>query len=269
MIRCAVTGHTGVLGSKIIKNLPFQFYKFKGDITKFKEVNTWVKAKNFDIFIHLAAIVPTNEVKHNYKKAYKVNYLGTKNLIKSINQKKIKPKWFFFSSTSHVYKLTCNLKKRNEKSKIFPSTLYGKTKLFAEKELIKNFTNNYPKLCIGRIFSFTDVKQKKAFVVPSIIFKIKNSKSKIVKFNNLNHFRDFISVSDIVKIIYKLYKLEKKGIFNLGSGKKINLKDIARYVAKKYNKEVNFVDNEKITYLISNNKKIKKIYKKKLSNPFK
>ena len=71
MIRCAVTGHTGVLGSKIIKNLPFQFYKFKGDITKFKEVNTWVKAKNFDIFIHLAAIVPTNEVKRNYKKAYK------------------------------------------------------------------------------------------------------------------------------------------------------------------------------------------------------
>ena len=146
------------------------------------------------------------------------------------------------------------------------------TKLGMTREFIKNGQSvpvTVIKIEKGRVLDII-TKEKRGYSALRVgFFKIKNSKSKIVKFNNLNHFRDFISVSDIVRVIYKLYKLEKKGIFNLGSGKKINLKDIARYVAKKYNKEVNFVDNEKISYLIANNKKIEKIYKKKLSNPFK
>ena len=72
----------------------------------------------------------------------------------------------------------------------------------------------------------------------------------------MNHFRDFISTSNICKIINKLYKTQSTGIFNIGSGQYINLKEIAKLFAKKYNKFVNFEDNKIITYLISNNRKI-------------
>ena len=44
--------------------------------------------KDFDILIHLAALVPTNLVNKNYKKAYKVNVIGTNNLIDSLKKKK-------------------------------------------------------------------------------------------------------------------------------------------------------------------------------------
>ena len=120
MITCAITGSTGVLGKKIKKLLPFKFYEFKNDLRNKKKVEKWVLAKNFDIIIHLAALVPVKIVNNNYKKAYDINVVGTSNLINSILKKKIKPKWFFFSSTSHVYTPTKTYVKINEKFKYKP-----------------------------------------------------------------------------------------------------------------------------------------------------
>ena len=270
MIKCAITGYSGVLGKKILKKLPFKFIFFKGNISNFQEVENWVLKNDFQVLIHLAAIVPTSLVKKKYKKAYDVNVSGTKNLINALLKKKSCNIWFFFSSSSHVYKVSNSMRKIEEKEKPSPSSLYGKTKLMAENALLKKFNNNKKiRLCIGRIFSFTDKIQKKPYVIPSILSKIKLSKSKIVNLKNTNHFRDFISTKDISTAIYKLYLKKRSGIFNIGLGKKINLKDIAVLIGKKYNKKVKFSNNSKITYLISNNKKIKKYLPKKTTDPVK
>ena len=88
MLTCAITGSKGVLGSKLKKKLPLKFYEFRGDITSKKKVNQWIQKKDFDILLHLAALVPTNLVNKNYKKAYKVNVIGTNNLINSLKKKR-------------------------------------------------------------------------------------------------------------------------------------------------------------------------------------
>ena len=78
---------------------------FKGDITNKKQVYNWIKKNKFDIFIHLAAIVPVTEVNKNYNYAKKVNFLGTKYILDAlIKYQNMNLKWFFFPSTSHVYK---------------------------------------------------------------------------------------------------------------------------------------------------------------------
>ena len=205
MFRCGITGATGVLGKKLVKNLPFRFYHFKKDITKPNEVRDWVNKHRFDLIIHLAAVVPADEVKKNYKKALNVNVTGTKNLINSLLKKKEKPKWFFYSSTSHVYKLNKKLILTGENEVAKPQSSYGKTKLISEKYLTRRLKNKEISLCIGRIFSFTDKNQKKPFVIPSMIDKITNNNSKKIEIINLNHYRDFLSTSDITKIIYQLF----------------------------------------------------------------
>ena len=103
MLRCGITGSTGNLGKTLLKNKKFHFIKFKENITKKKLIDRWVRKNNFDILIHLAAIVSTREVNYNYKKALKVNFSGTKNLVDSLKKNKKNIKWFFFASTSHVY----------------------------------------------------------------------------------------------------------------------------------------------------------------------
>ena len=259
MLKCGITGSTGILGSKIIKDLKYKFYPFKGNIYNKKKVDEWLNKREYDIIIHLAAIVPTVEVNKNYKLAKKINFNGTKNLADSIIKLKKKPKWFFYASTSHVYKIRKKNKKIHELAKLDPSSKYGKTKMLAEKYLLKRFKQKKINYCIGRIFSFTDRKQKKTYFSSGIFFKITNTSKKTIYFKNVSHYRDFLSTKDIVRAIDFLQKKRSKGIFNIGSGTKTNLKTIANFFCKKYRKKPIFEKNNQYSYLISNNSKIKKI----------
>ena len=161
--------------------------------------------------------------------------------------------------TSHVYKVKKKNKKINELTKLDPSSKYGRTKMLAEKYLLKKFKQNKVNYCIGRIFSFVDKNQKKTFFSPRIFSEIANTNKKTINFKNLTHYRDFLSIKDVVGAIDFLQKKRARGIFNIGSGTKTNLKIIAKYFCKKYNKKAIFEKNKKYSYLISNNSKIKKI----------
>lgn len=261
-IKCGITGHTGSIGKALLKETSFiKFELFKGDITKKKDVRKWIKKKQFDYLIHLAAIVPIKEVNKNKKNAFNVNTLGTENLVNALLDIENKTKWFFFASTSHVY--STSKKKISEKSKINPISFYGKTKYLAEKKLIK-LNKKKIKVCIGRIFSTTNINQRKNYLVPDLKNKIKKRK-KIIKLENLNHFRDFISIKDISKIIIYFLKNEISGVINLSTGKPTKLALIANIISKKYKKEIKIIDNNKPTFLVGNNTLLKKIYKKRLN----
>ena len=56
MLKCGITGATGVLGRRIIKKLPYKFLIFKNNIENFKKVQKWVNSNKLDIVLHLAAI---------------------------------------------------------------------------------------------------------------------------------------------------------------------------------------------------------------------
>ncbi len=105
-------------------------------------------------------------------------------------------------------------------------------------------------------------------MVPKIKKKI-SGKKKIVEFKNLNHYRDFISVDDICDAIHILWEKKINGIINIGSGKKILLKNIVKILSKKkMKKKFKFVDNKNPSYLIADIKKIKKTGWKPKKNLF-
>lgn len=100
---------------------------------------------------------------------------------------------------------------------------------------------------------------EKNYLIPDLKEKIKRSKKKII-LKNLNHYRDFVSMEDIAKVINLLLKQRFKGTVNICSGRGIYLKDIAKIILKKYkNKNYEFIDNNIQTSLIGNNKKLKKM----------
>ena len=256
-VKIGITGCTGSLGKFILKKKTYKFICFKGDIRNRKDVKNWLFKNNFQAIFHLAAIVPIKTVNSNRTKAYNVNYKGTKNLIDEMVNFKIK--WFFFSSTSHVY--ASSNKKISENKKTKPISFYGKTKLLSEN-YIKRKLDNRVNFCIGRIFSTSNINQKRNYLVPDLIRKIRLSKKKI-KLKNLNHYRDFISMHEIADIILKFYKMNFKGIVNIGRGEGVLLKDIAKAIGKKYKKNIEFIDNNKPTYLVADNKKLRKYVKLK------
>ncbi len=263
MVKCGITGFNGNLGKTFLRsNKKFQYIKFKGDISKKKEIEYWIKNNNFDILIHFAALVPTFIVNRNYKKALNVNFKGTKYLVDAIIKYNKKIDWFFFSSTSHVYSL--QNKKIKENFKTNPSSKYGKTKLLAENYINKKFRNFQIKYCIGRIFSIFDNKDE-GFFTPSLIKRIKQKPKKIV-LEDLNHNRDFLSTKQISEIIFYLFRIKFTGTINIASGKKTNLRNIAKIFARKLGKKVTFNINYP-TSQIANINKLKRLgYKQKVLN---
>jgi UDP-glucose 4-epimerase len=254
---CGITGHSGILGSEITKHKQnISFVKFRGDLTVKEDVKKWLDNNKIDFLIHLAAVVPTSIVANNFNYAKKVNYIGTKNLIDELIKKEKKIKWFFFSSTSHVYGFS--KKKISEKVKTDPSSKYGLTKLKAENYIIRKLKKNHIPFCIGRIFSFTNKKQTTEFVIPNIIKKAKRAKKKI-EFVNVNHFRDFLCVEDICKAIKILMKKKSTGIYNIGSGKPVLISNIVKFVFNKYKKDYCINNKSLSSSLIANNNKLRKL----------
>ena len=67
--KIGLTGSTGSLGKTLLNYKKKNYFTcFKGDIRNRKEVFDWIKKKNINIVIHLAAVVPIKEVNKNLQR---------------------------------------------------------------------------------------------------------------------------------------------------------------------------------------------------------
>ncbi len=136
-IKVAITGSTGLVGSRIIELLEdkFEFIQLKQpefDITNKEKVRAILKDLNYDVFLHLAAYTNVDGAEKNKDLAWKVNVEGTKNVFEPVAEKK---KNFIYISTDFVFD------GKNppywEDSPTNPLGIYAKTKWEGEK-IVKN-----------------------------------------------------------------------------------------------------------------------------------
>ena len=82
------------------------------------------------------------------------------------------------------------------------------------------------------------------------------AKKKKIYAKNLNHIRDFLQIKDIAFAIKIMLKNNSKGIYNICSGKGINLIDLIIKLNKKYKKKIIFDTNKDKTILVGVNTKL-------------
>ena len=116
-------------------------------------------------------------------------------------------------------------------SKKKPINNYGKLKLLAEKYIESKLKRTNITFCIGRIFSYTHFCQTSNFFIPSVYNKETNTKNYMGKINTL---RDFIDIRDICDAIRFLMIKKSNGIFNVASGKVVNLQKIFYLIKIKF-----------------------------------
>ncbi len=105
MIKIALTGADGLVGSRIIEllNKDFQFIPLPQslmDITNQNQVNDVLKDMEFDFFLHLAAYTNVARAETNKDLCYKINVEGTKNVFDAA---KSKGKKIIYISTDFVF----------------------------------------------------------------------------------------------------------------------------------------------------------------------
>jgi len=105
MLKIALTGANGLVGSRIIELLKNDFLfiplpQSKMDITNKEEVKKIIAETDFDIFLHLAAYTNVSGAETNKELCYKINVDGTKNVFDVVQKK---GKKFIYISTDFVF----------------------------------------------------------------------------------------------------------------------------------------------------------------------
>ena len=195
---------------------------------------------------------------------------------------------FIFSSTAAVYK--DGTTKVTERSKVKPKSVYGKTKLAAEKIIIKHCKKNKINFGILRYFNIVGSSpsgkigliNKGDHLFKNYSMQI-NKKNPVLKVYGTDYrtkdgscVRDFIHVSDIAeihkKILNKINNVNQSKILNCGYSKGVSVKQVANEFRKYANKKAKIVEAPRrkgdLVQIIAITKNLKKFvnWKPKFNN---
>ncbi len=246
------------------KNKKFNFKKI--DIVNYKNLNSYLKEKNFDFVYHFAAQAGVRYSLINPNKYIQTNIVGFFNLMEVFKNKKIKR--FFYASSSSVYgdSLKFPLK---ESEKINPRNIYGFSKKL--NEIIAEFYSKQYNLNLTGLRFFTvygEWGRPDMFLFK--LFKAIKIKKKFYLNNFGNHKRDFTYINDLVDILIKLMikKDNKHNTYNISSNNPINIKKIINTFKSMYPLKL-IPTNRHVADVLhthgSNLKVFSKIKKKKLT----
>ena len=255
-MKVLITGGAGFIGSHLAEELVRQNYRVivldnlsSGNIKNLKLIKKKIKfikcdiskqknlsklLKKVDYVIHLAGLIEVVKSFENPKKYYKVNVMGTLNLLRALS--KVKVKKFIYAASASCYG---NSKKISisEKSEIQILSPYALTKWLAEM-MVMQWAKIYNLSTISlRFFNVYGPRAKDSGSYNSVVnifIKQKLRKKPFTIVGNGKQTRSFVYVSDVVDAIIKAAKSKISGeIFNIGATKSIQIKEIAKLLGGK------------------------------------
>jgi len=195
--------------------------KYKCDITQKDDVIEVFKAMQPDFLIHLSAI---SFVGHgNSEEFYKVNTIGTTDILDALLELNIKPKKTILVSSATIYG-NQGLEVLDESLCPKPANHYGASK-YAMESLASSYFDKLP-IIITRPFNYTGVGQAPHFLIPKIVSHFKEKKETI-ELGNLDVSREFNDIEFVCEVYKKLLESDKKSLtLNIASNRGIKLLDV-------------------------------------------
>ena len=180
------------------------------DVTNIDKLHESIKEA--DIIVHLAAKSSVPDSFNNPYETYYTNILGTLNLLELARRRNVSN--FLFIST-YIYGQPKYLPV-DEKHQVNPHSPYQRSKLAAEK-LCENYSHDFGVNVVTlRPFYVYGPNSRSYSFISSAIRQIKNSGTVVL--SGERTARDFLYVSDLVKLIEIIIKNFPKGynVYNVG-----------------------------------------------------
>lgn len=237
MLKVAITGSTGMVGSRIQELLyhDFQFIPLlhdQVDITDKKQVKNFMESLEFDIFLHVSAYTNVDGAEREKEKAYALNVEATRNVYQETQKKRKK---FIYISTDFVFDGTNP--PYTETSKPHPLGIYAQTK-YSGEQLVKD------EAMIVRIsYPYRSSFEKKSDFVRSIYRLLKQGKK-------INMIADSAItptyIDNIAESLSYLMKNFSPEIFHIVGATSMSPYEAALIIAKRFNFDTTLI--EKTTF---------------------
>jgi nucleoside-diphosphate-sugar epimerase len=253
------------------KNLLSDKVKFhKLDLNNYKKLEAFVKKNNFDIVIHLAAIVGDPASKKLPKLTEKTNLFASKKLFKLCVKYKIN-KFIFFSTCSN-YGLSKSNYLLKENSALKPLSIYAKTKVKFEKFLLQD-KNKISKIIL-RISTLFGVSPRMRYDLTINEFTKYLFLGKKLDVFDASTWRPYIHLNDLANVVH--YFINKNldfrpKVFNTGvNGANYTKKDICNSIIKQMPNRAKFISYSQKPSKDKRNYKVdfSKISKLKIKNNY-
>ncbi|HBA57592.1 MAG TPA: hypothetical protein DCZ37_06970 [Alteromonas macleodii] len=262
-----INGFTGVHLKCALEDAGYQVFglthsrsaktnQFTADLSDKRSLLEVIKSVSPDYVIHLAAI---SFVAHgDSNDFYRVNVLGTENLLQALVQSNVNLKKVIVSSSANVYGNLGGVISENACPQ--PVNHYACSKLSMER-IVRNYFDALP-IIITRPFNYTGIGQANHFLVPKIVSHFKDAKS-IIELGNIDVYRDFSAVTFVADSYLKMLESNYKSeIFNICSGKSISLQEIIGHLESLSGHKIdvkvnqNFVRKNEVTSITGDNEKL-------------
>ena len=288
MKKILITGGAGYIGSKLATELLKYNYKvtvidilkissrslnhlfnnenfnfIKGDVRNKKLMKSLIQKNEF--IVPLAALVGAPLCEKNKREAISVNLESIKYLMKTITKRNK----IIYLTTNSGYGVGEKNKYCDEESPLKPISLYGRTKVQAERIIMQS--HNSIGFRLATVFGYS-YRMRTDLLVNNFVFKAVRDQKLLIYEPNFR--RNYIHINDVVAgILYSIKNFNrlKANVYNLGlSSANLTKYNLAKKIKKKISSlKIKIVKNRKDPdqrdYYVSNKKIEKKGFKAKIS----
>jgi len=200
--------------------------------------------RGHDVVFHLAANVNVDQSLKDPKSFIDVNITGTFNVLEEVRKNDIR---MIHASTCEVYGDGHDIKEGellDETAELKPNSPYAATKAGADRLCHSYFRSFGVDVTVVRPFNIFGERQKSGTfgaLIPILVRKAMSG-DKLTVFGNGEATRDYLHVSDLVaayELVMDKNDLSGESI-NFASGVNTSVKDIAEYIANKFDGEIQY-----------------------------
>ena len=197
-----------------------------------------------DVVFHLAANVNVDHSLKDPKSFLEVNIMGTFNVLEAVKENGIR---MIHASTCEVYGDGHTLKEGEllkEDAALLPNSPYAASKVGAERLCYAYYKSYGVEVTVVRPFNIYGERQKAGSfgaLIPILVRKALAGE-KLMVFGDGSATRDYLNIDDLVaayNLVLQHPELAGKSI-NFASGVNTSVKDIAEYIAKKLDAEIEY-----------------------------
>lgn len=234
-MRVFVTGASGFVGRRLMRALETAGYAVRGadadlDVRDRRVLEAAFAAFEPDAIIHLAALSSVAASFRDPAACFRVNYLGTHNLLEATRESAPGARVLLIGSADEYRTTRADAPAYTEATGLRPASPYARTKAAGELLGALARERGLDVMCT-RSFNHTGAGQSDTFVASSFARQIaeiaEGVRAPRMAVGNLESVRDFLDVDDVIRAYLALLDPEvAPSVFNVASGRPVRVQEI-------------------------------------------